>query len=189
MEPDRVAAAGSVPGPPQGAGEERPKAVTVIGVAWLIFGGFRILGGLFGLIMWKVGGMQDLFNRPNAFSGLVPMRILRTVFRQFGVEVTVQMLVGLVVVFCAVGLLRLRPWARPAIEVFCWLGLTFVVCFSILWSFLWTKAIGEAANTPPSLRPLALGITLLLTGGVALAFVAMIRALRRPDVRAVFRLA
>ncbi len=187
MEPDRVASAGGMPGPTQGAGEERPRAVTVIGVAWLIFGGFRFLGGLFGLIMWKVGGMQDLFNRPNTFSGLVPMRILRSVFRHFGAEVTVQMLVGLVVVFCSIGLLRLRPWARPVIEVLCWLGLTFVVCFSILWSFLWTRAIGEAASTPPSLRPLAVGITLLLTGALALAFVAMIRALRRPDVRAVFR--
>jgi hypothetical protein len=187
VEPDRVASAGSVTGPPEGPGEERPRAVTVIGVAWLIFGGFRVLGGLFGLILWKLGGVQDLLTRPSVFSGLVPMRILRTVFRQFGVEVTVQMLVGVVVVFCAAGLLRLRPWARPAIETFCWLGLTFLVCFSIFWVFLWTRGIGEAASNPPSLRPLAVGITLLLTGGLALAFVAMIRVLRRPDVRAAFR--
>jgi hypothetical protein len=168
-------------------GEQRPRAVTVIGAAWLIFGGFRFLGGLLGLIMWKLGGMQDLFNRPTAFSGLLPVRTLRSVFRQFGVEVTLQMLVGLVVVFCAVGLLRLRPWARPAIEALCWLGLIFVVCFSILWVFLWTGVIGEAASHPSSYRSLAVSITLLLTGGLALAFVVMIRALRRPDVRAVFR--
>lgn len=186
MELDRVALAGRAPLPPEGAGDERPKAVTVIGAAWLIFGGFRFLGGLFGLIMWKLGGMQDLFQRPTAFSGLLPMRILRSVFRQFGVEVTVQMLVGLVVVFCAIGLLQLRPWARRAIEVLCWLGLTFVVCFSIFWVFLWTGVIGEAASHPPEYRSLAVSITLLLTGGLALAFVAMIRVLRRADVRAVF---
>jgi len=186
VELDRVASTGSAPGPPEEA-SERPKAVTVIGAAWLIFGGFRFLGGLLGLIMWKLGGMKELLTRPSPWTGLVSERILRFAFRNFGVEVTLQMVVGLIAAFCAIALLRLRPWARPAIEVFCWLGLTFVVCFSILWSVVWTRAIGEAANTPPSLRPLGVGITLLLTGGLALAFVAMIRALRRPDVRAVFR--
>ena len=182
MEPDRIASAGWAP-----AGVERPRAVTVIAVAWLIFGALRFSGGLVGLIMWKLGGMQELMTGPTAFSGIRTMRILRFAFRNFGLEAISQMLVGLVVVFCAVALLRLRPWGRPAVETLCWLGLVFVICFSLAWVFLWTRIVGETATEPPSVRPLGTAIALAIMGGLAFVFVAMIRALRRPDVRAVFR--
>ena len=185
MEPDRLASTGRAERPPEAG--ELPKAVTVIGAVWLILGVLRFFGGLLGLILWKVGGMKDLLAGPKPFSGLPMERVLRWAFRNFGVEVTVQMLVGLAVVVCAVGLLRRHPWARPAVETLCWLGLIFIFCFSVFWVFLWTNVLGAAAAEPPSMRPLSVGLTLLINGVVAFAFVAMIRALRRPDVRAVFR--
>jgi hypothetical protein len=168
---------------------ERPTAVTVIGGVWLAAGLLRFLSSLTALLLWRAGGLKEMFGSPNPLSGLPASRILNVVFRYFGVGVSVQAAAGLVVAFCAYGLLRLRPWARPVIEALCWLGLTWIVCFTAVWAIFWTRLsdTAAAAANNPLLGRLALGAALVVGGALAVAFAAMIRALRRPFVRAAFR--
>ena len=134
MTPESVESAAAV---------ERPGAVTVIGVVWLVLGLLRFVSSLTGYLLWKLGGLGDLFRPGSALSSLAPARILDAAFRHFGAAAMAQMLVGLAVAVSALGLLRLRPWARGVIEAVGWIGLAWVVIFTCGWLFLWGR-VSEA---------------------------------------------
>ena len=165
--------------------EDRPRAVTLIGVVWLIFGVFRVLSGLVGLAIWQFGGLQEMSAGKGFFSELPGGWVLRLGFRHFGVSLLLQIVVGIAIAISAYALLRLRPWARPAVEAFCWLGLTFVVCFGAMWVLFWTR-VPQAAARPAWTGSVGVAVTLGICGGLAAAFIAMIRSLRRPEIRGTF---
>ncbi|MGE5277445.1 MAG: hypothetical protein ACM3SU_10660 [Acidobacteriota bacterium] len=172
---------GLEPPPP----EDRPRAVTVIGAVWLIFGVFRVLSGLLGLAIWQFGGLQEMSSGKGFFSELPGGWVLRLGFRHFGASLLLQIVVGIAIAISAYALLRLRPWARTVIEVLCWLGLTFVVCFAAMWALFWTR-VPQAAARPAWTASVGVAVALGICGGLAAAFVAMIRSLRRPEIRGAF---
>jgi len=166
--------------------EDRPRAVTVIGAVWLIFGVLRVLSGLLGLAIWRLGGLQEMSARKGFFSELPGGWVLRLGFRHFGASLLLQIAVGIAIAISAYALLRLSPWARPVIEAFCWLGLTFVVCFAGMWVLFWTR-VPQSVARPGWSGGVAVAIALGVCGGLAAAFIAMIRSLRRPEIRGAFR--
>jgi hypothetical protein len=97
-----------------------------------------------------------------------------------------QILVAAAVAYAAFELLRLKPWARRAIEGFAWLG-TLVTLAVALYTFAWTVAV--ARETPAEAEQIRIAglfaaIIIALVGSAL--FGGTIYYLRRTAVRRAF---
>jgi hypothetical protein len=160
---------------------ERPAAVTVIGWVWIVYGVVKLLGGLWGLFVWRFGGVREFFAGPG-IPAVLPASLAKA-FGGFGVAVTVQIVYAFGVLVAASALLRRRPWARVVIEVLCWIGLCYVTIFAAGWIWAWQLTAFDTS------RPRFLGLSIALGAVVVLgfAFISMIRALRSDGVRRALR--
>ena len=159
---------------PESAGE-RPRSVNVVGGAFLALSSLRFLDDLIGWVVWQLGDPAPViaFFLPRREHGFVPVD---WVMRHFPTVVAVQGTIAACVVGISIQFLRLRPWARRALEVVAWLGLA--VTLALGTGFAWASA-----RTPRSGNFAPVLVGLLVTG---LLLVAAIRAMRRPEVRAAF---
>lgn len=164
---------------------ERPAAVTVIGWVWIVYGSMKVIGNTWALTAWRFGGLRDVVGGPGFMAGL-PTRVLQDVFGHLAVGLAVQVVFAGSVVIAASALLRLRSWARSAIEVLCWFSLFYVVTFTLGWIWLWRR-VSVGAPRPASFRFTGLSVAIGAAIVLGLAFVSMIRALRSEQVRRVFR--
>jgi hypothetical protein len=166
---------------------ERPPAVTAIGWIWLAASALRVLQSVLGYALWRAGGMEK--GLPDFLVARLPHTPydVNAFVRGLGLAIIVQGLIAVAVGFAAWNLLRLRSWARTAIEavswvaIFLWLGIGAVLIASL------NPRIGAALSLgpPPGSREgtlLAASLGLLVAGllGVEIHF------LRRPDIRAAF---
>ena len=158
---------------------ERPRTVTIVGGAFLVLASLRFLLDLLGWLVWKFGNAAPVvsFFLPRGGRGLVPVD---SVIRHFPTVVAVQGIVAACIACTSFHFLRLRPWARPALEFVAWLGLALITAVAGALVFEWTRL---AAG--PDATGLAASVVALLGLDVLLA--AAIRAMRRPDVRSAFR--
>jgi hypothetical protein len=164
---------------------ERPAAVTVIGWVWIVYGILKLVGGVWALAAWRFGGLRDVFAGPG-FPTALPTRILQNAFGHLALGLAAQVVFAGSVVIAAAALLRLRSWARSAIEVLCWFSLCYVVAFTLGWIWLWRR-VSVGAPRPDSFRFIGLTVAIGAAIVLGLAFISMIRALRGDDVRRAFR--
>src|SRR5262245_45568584 len=103
----------------------RPRAVTVVGWVWLIVAVLRCVDALVCVLVWKVGGLDRGFP-------LFGFRSERLHIQLSGVEFVMrhrvpiliaQAIVAGAVAWTAFELLRLTPWARPALRVVSGIGI------------------------------------------------------------------
>ena len=155
---------------------ERPRSVKVVGGAFLALSSIRLLFDVLGWIVWKLGnaGPVVAFFLPRDDGGFVPVD---WVLRHFPTVVAIQGTIAACVALISIQFLRLRPWARPALETVAWLFL--VVTGALVLGF------ARVAMRMPGTRSLAPTLAGLLVIGLLIA--AAIRAMRRSDVRAAFR--
>lgn len=161
---------------------ERPKAVTVIGWIWLVLAVLWLFRSLVNLVVWKV--IQPA--APTLF-GVVGTRspqtwFLRPLFEHLTMVMTLQAIISFAVGVSAWQFLRLRPWARVAVQTVCWIVIAYVTAFAILWTMVWTRAAGEPETLPTSGFVAGLVICLALAAGPAV----MISLLRSSRVRDAF---
>ncbi|HEY7113230.1 MAG TPA: hypothetical protein VIA45_09900 [Thermoanaerobaculia bacterium] len=168
--------------PPPAPTDERPRAVTVIGWVWIVYAAVKLFGGVWGLLVWRLGGVHDFLAKPG-LPAMSPMTYFEKYLGGFGIAVGAQIIFASAVLAAASALLRLRPWARTAIEILCWLGLCYVTLFALGWLWAWRLTSLDASRQRFVGLSIALGVLVVL----ALAFVSMIRALRREEVRGAFR--
>jgi len=74
--------------------------------------------------------------------------ILLGMFKYFDLVAYVQLVVAAIIVWAGVDLLRLRVWARAAIEVFCWLAMVFHALLAALWIWMCVTVFSEFQNIP-----------------------------------------
>ncbi len=162
---------------PQPPPPDRPKAVTVVGWTFLVLSMVRVLEDVWGWFVWKFGDAEKLvlFFLPRGTSALVPVDAL---LRNLGPIVAVQAVAAACVAFISWSFLRLRPWARAALEVVCWIALGGIGLAVLALAFAFRR-IG--ANGAPAL-PFVLAAAI----GVAFLFAVTIRVVRRPHVRNAF---
>lgn len=157
---------------------ERPRAVTVIGWVWIVLGGILLLKALLNLLTWSVlhSAAPALLQTFGERFANVPL--VQTMLAHASVMFLAQATFWTLVIVSAWNLLRLRPWARIAIQTFCGLGICYAAGFLLFWLALWRHA-GLATRDPSlteSMRSLALftgiGAILLLGSlfGVMLGF-------------------
>ncbi|HEY6929185.1 MAG TPA: hypothetical protein VJA66_05865 [Thermoanaerobaculia bacterium] len=165
---------------------QRPRAVTLIGRIWLVLAVLSLLRSVGNLIVWTalrpaVPSLVDALNDKDPRT-----LFLGPIFAHFvSVNVTLAAL-SLAVGVCAWQLLRLRSWARPAVQVISGLALLYVVCFGLLWTWAWTRVPAESATRAHANRGLLLAAGLALCLIFAAGFAAMIASLQSRRVRQTF---
>ena len=169
---------------------ERPKAVTIIGRVWLVVAVLSLCRVLVNLAVWTV--LQP--DAPSLLGGLVAQSprhwLLRPLFEHLAALMAAQALWWAAVGLSAVGLLRLKSWARPAIEGACWIVLAYAAVFGVFWAKLWITMPAQsaaAASGAHQYRMIALAGGLAACAAVAIGLVAMIGSLRSAAVRLAFR--
>jgi hypothetical protein len=173
-------------------GPERPKTVTIIGRVWLVVAVLSLCRVLVNLAVWKV--LQP--DAPSLFGGIVAQSprhwLLRPLFEHLTALMAVQAVWWAAVGLSAVQLLRLRPWARAAIQGVCGVLLLYAALFAVFWAKLWLTMPARGAASAPApgahqYRTFALAGGLALCAAIATGLVAMIVSLRSAAVRFAFR--
>ncbi len=153
----------------------------MIGWIWLVLGALSLFKTVVNFIMWRA--LQP------AIPSLVALaaqqdpttRYLNPLLAHYGLVLTVQALLAAAVGISAYFLLRMRPWARVAIQTVCWLGLVYIACFSVFWLFIMSRA---AAARPRGQVPTSVGI--LICAALAAGLAVMIGFLRSRRLREAF---
>ena len=151
-----------------------------MGTAFLVLASLRFLVDLLGWMVWKLGNAEPVvsFFFPRGQGAFLAAD--RFFIRHFPTVVAVQGTVAAVVVWISIGFLRLRPWARPALELVAWIGVMVVTALLGVFAFTWTRL-----SSAPIARPLAVAIAVLLALDLLLG--AAIRVMRATSVRTAFR--
>ena len=169
---------------------QRPKAVTVIGWIWLVFGGYLFFRGILDVVLWKILGpvlpaLADAARDQPA--GMPSMDVLLRFTRLITVF---KVVFGAFAFVSAWQLLRLRRPARVAMQAVAYLQLTYFVCFAAFWAWLWPRAAAANADNPMfssgRYGPVGLIAGLAVTAIFAAALVVQIVTLRSAPVRAAF---
>jgi hypothetical protein len=112
---------------------ERPAVVTVVGWAFVLVSLLMLLSGGMGLAALLLVEGASRAGLPEAFEGAPAMFYVTVVFlRHFGALAALQVVVAALVLFCAAKFMRLRAWARSALELFTWLSLLGLLAFGLL---------------------------------------------------------
>lgn len=158
---------------------ERPRAVTVIGRLWLVVAVVMMGKALVNLSIWMVLKPDAPNLIRDALANAPPLAFLRPLLSHITAVVTVQALWWVFVGVAAFALLRLRPWARLAIQGVCGFLLFYSVAFEIFWASIW-PALGASYRTAALVAALTVGTV------AAAGLTWMIVLLRGPRVRAAF---
>ena len=168
---------------------ERPREISVI--AWLTLVSSALLAAkaLIDLVVWKAMGpavprLLGITGDPSANLRYVRMIVGHMTEIKLGQAILWMAIGGI-----AIGLLRLRNWARAAMQV---VGVAMLLYFAgilIAWAFAWNAPPPANSSVPPLSE--ASRMTLMAGGAAVLIFfgavvVWMIVILRRPRIRAAF---
>jgi hypothetical protein len=171
--------------------KKRPTSVTVIG--WIFIAGAILMflsGGMglayFTYIKHTAGGVPPV---PEEITG--QLRVMKFVFQHFELIAMVQVALAIFILIASIHFLRLRQWARTALEIIAWLGLVYLVGFGIFWVVSWigiTSSIPLTEGMPgPSPMFNIAGVVMgsLITVCWVVPFVVIIIFLRKNTVREV----
>ncbi|MCJ7663233.1 MAG: hypothetical protein MUO24_03220 [Desulfobacterales bacterium] len=136
--------------------KRRPTAVTVIG--WIFIAGaiLMILSGGLGFMAFSFMNQMAEEMPPIAEELPNQFRIMRIFFQNFGIIALLQVAFAIFVLMASIHFLKLRKWARNAVEIVAWLGLFYVIGFGIFWVVSWIDItssfpVTEAPAGPPPL--------------------------------------
>ncbi|HYB54121.1 MAG TPA: hypothetical protein VEG84_09660 [Thermoanaerobaculia bacterium] len=153
----------------------------------------HLLASLFDLIVWRLIKPSVPVIGELTGGGEPMGRVLRLASENVVAIKTVEAVLAVVVGIAAFFFLRLREWARIAVQAVCWLSLAYVVGFALLWTAIWTGRL-PASFLDPSLIAAkgsrgGLYAGLAVCAAVAAVIVTAIVSLGSEKVRAAFRTA
>lgn len=131
--------------------KKRPTSVTVIGWMFIASTILMILSGGMGFAAFTF--MKQTAGGVPPLSEDIPgqLRVIEIVFQYFELIAVVQVAFAIFILIASIQFLRLRRWARTALEVVSWLGLVYMVGFGIVWVASWigiTSSIPLTEGTP-----------------------------------------
>ena len=163
--------------------EKRPTCVTVIGWAWVIIGGLMCLSAITALFM------SLAFNQMVKSQPIVPPEapagfgIFALMAEYFPLIATVQLFVAVFGIIAGINFLKLKSWARNALETLTWLLLLFVIGFMVFWLFT-LFAMTSASNAPIVMAVFMAVMGVVVTGVYGVPLGIMLKYLRGEKVRA-----
>ena len=118
---------------------KRPTAVTALGWIFIAGGALTLIGGGLAVVSFTImGDIMRASPPPISESDPLPLRLISTnLFRYTGALCLLQLLVASLTIISAANFLRLRAWARAALEAITWLGLIGAIGFGIFWVTWW----------------------------------------------------
>ena len=120
----------------------RPTGITIIAWLWIATGVLMGLSAAMGGLAYSI--MQDApkldSNLPSEFG------LLGFVLENIGLLIALQCVVVLISIWAGASLLRLRAWAKVAIEGLSWLGLLYIVGFGVYWLSVWFSIGGRMSG-------------------------------------------
>ncbi len=155
--------------------EKRPTSITVIGWAWIVIGGLMLISSVPALFMSVSLNSDPSFQEQED----IPF-----VFRYFVYFAFLQCLFSVVGIISGVNLLKMKLWARNALEILSWILLVSLVFFLIYWSINWLSFQEEIPDDSSSYIGLIMAIMITSIYGVPL--IIMIRKLRSKLFKDVF---
>ena len=112
-------------------GNPRPTCISVIGWFWIIVGGLMFLSGTIGFVAF-------LLTLCPAQNENILRHSVSPLLWVVPVVAILQLVVAILAVVSGIHFLKLRHWARRALEVLTWAFLILVVGFGVCWVFMWT---------------------------------------------------
>ncbi len=155
--------------------DERPRPVTIIGWTFLVLSLLRILFDALTWFVWKVGNAEPVvsFFLPKAPGGSA------LALRHLPAVLAVQGAIAAGVALVAYQFLRLRAWARSALEIVCYLALAVAAAIAVTLSLELSRTVGSESR--------AVGAVVAGLLVVAALLARAIWTIRRPDIRRAFR--
>lgn len=164
----------------------RPAGIAAIAWLWIV-GGILLL--ISALLTWVV---LSLFGSALPTAGApagVPagLDLLSALQGQIGVLVWAQVAMGVVSVIAGAQLLKLRAWARTAVEVLTWISLIYVIGNGVYFLTLWDSIAADLSKQlmvdSDALRSTGYVTMVTLTVVFAVPLGFMLKYLRAPVVR------
>jgi hypothetical protein len=167
--------------------EKRPASVSVIAWTWIVTGAFMVFSGIMSLLMFAAmpSLTSQLPHSPNMPQGV---GLMMGMFRYFGWLVAAQLVLAVVAIVAGYEFLKLRPWARAALEILSWISLIYVVGFGVYWLSAWSTMTGQfpQQDVPfdmATFRTVGLAVAAVVTLAFAVPLGIMIKYLRGKVVR------
>lgn len=149
--------------------EKRPTCVTVIGWVWIVLGAMMCMSSAMGYAIWfgnpQLSSVPANANSPDLFLKYFPFLF------------ALQICLGILAISAGIQFLKLKAWARTALEAMTWLLLLYVVGFGI--AILFWVFFGNA-RAPVVMMIFMLTMLVLVYG---LPLVLMLVKLRGKRVR------
>jgi hypothetical protein len=165
--------------------KEVPTGIKVIAWTWIITAALLGASAVLGLMM------QSVMDQVTANSDVPPgVAALAAPGEYTAVATVLQLVLAALALWSGIALLRLRAWARLAVEILCWLALAWTIGFGIFFIYVWNTIAGEMAQEAGIpmdqniLQGAGLGAGIVLTLVFAVPFLLMIRYLRGARARA-----
>ncbi|HEX9625527.1 MAG TPA: hypothetical protein VGA00_01155 [Acidiferrobacterales bacterium] len=164
-----------------------PAGVRLVAWTWIVSGALIVLAGVSTAQLARV--MTSMMGEAGLGAGGMPGLEAMAGMGAHGVWwAALQVAVGALAVIAGVYFLKLRPWARNALEALSWLSVLSVVGFGILWHRAWTALTANLQVPGVVIDPAQLQLAGWIIGAVAaiivvVPLVLMIRYLRGSTVR------
>lgn len=166
---------------------QRPTAVSVIAWTWIVTGGFAVFSGIMSLLIFAA--MPTLPSQfPQAPGMPQDFGFMTGMFRYFGWLVLAQLVLAAVAIVAGIQFLRLRLWARTALEILSWISLIYVMGFGLFWLSTWSTMTGHFSqqNAPfdiETFRIAGFAVGIFVTLAFAIPLGIMIKYLRGKVIR------
>lgn len=158
---------------------DRPTVVTILGVLWLVIALLMFCSSSLALATWHLADME--VHEPAQMDSELAMPWW--IFRYYSLLAGAEIVVALTAGVAALKLLRLRTWARRALQMLSWLGLAIVASLAVFQASVFLKLSGldEPIFSTFFVVALLMGVVIMAT-----PLVLTIWALGRPEVKAAF---
>lgn len=169
-------------------GLKRPTGITITAWLWIVSGGLMALSGLMAGLAFSF--MRQMGPPPTVPADADPgFQILAVIFDHFEILLALQMVAAALAIWSGIALLKLKAWARTAIEVLSWLALVYCIGLGIFQVYLWISMTGQA---PRAGAPIDMDLFQFAGAAIAVVVIAvfavplwiMIRYLRGAEVHA-----
>ncbi|MFB3880081.1 MAG: hypothetical protein ACE149_02405 [Armatimonadota bacterium] len=115
-------------------GSYRPTVVVVLGWIFIGLAALTLLSAGMGLLTWGVMGALPKHAPGFPKEAMPQMAVFQNMFRYFGPLIAVQMAGAVFVIVSAAYFLKLRAWARTALEAMTWIAVIWQVVFGLVWT-------------------------------------------------------
>jgi hypothetical protein len=165
--------------------EKKTASIAVIAWSYILLALFVILvSGL--SICGSQYINQQIETMPNEILESLPG--MGFVMQYSGPLLILQTIVALFMLIAGIEFLRLRAWARTAVEILSWLCIVFAVVIALFFIMTWTNIVSqmmafEENGTSSTLNILGIGVGIILMVIFVIPLLMIVRALRGKAVR------